>query len=108
MKVTEKDVQYVADLGNLELTDAESKRFLKDLNSILEYIDNLNELDTSNVEPMAQVAARYGGETKSDSERYKYALRADEPRPSLPHEAALQNAPDTDGVYFKVPKVIER
>ena len=42
MKVTEKDVQYVADLANLELTETESKRFLKDLNSILEYIDNLN------------------------------------------------------------------
>ena len=108
MKVTPKDVQYVADLANLELTDAESARFLKDLNSILEYIDNLNELDTANVEPMAQVAARYGGEGKPEAERYKYALRDDELRPCLPHEVALQNAPDTDGVYFKVPKVIER
>jgi aspartyl-tRNA(Asn)/glutamyl-tRNA(Gln) amidotransferase subunit C len=107
MKVTEKDVQYVADLGNVELTEAESKRFLRDLNSILEYIDNLNELDTTNVEPMAQVAARYA-EGKAESERYKYALRPDESRPSLPHDLALQNAPDTDGVYFKVPKVIER
>ncbi len=108
MKVTQKDVQYVADLANLELTETETARFLKDLNSILEYIDNLNELDTTNVEPMAQVAARYGGEGKPEAERYKYALRADELRPSLPHEVALQNAPDTDGVYFKVPKVIER
>lgn len=108
MKVTEKDVQYVAGLANLELTAAESKRFLKDLNSILEYIDTLNELDTANVEPMAQVAARYGAEGKAESERYKYALRADELRPCLDHEAALQNAPDTDGVYFKVPKVIEK
>jgi aspartyl-tRNA(Asn)/glutamyl-tRNA(Gln) amidotransferase subunit C len=108
MKVTEKDVQYVADLANLELTDAEHKRFLKDLNSILDYIDTLNELDTANVEPMAQVAARYGGQGKAEGERYTYALRADELRPSLPHEAALQNAPDTDGKYFKVPKVIER
>ena len=108
MKVTEKDVQYVADLGNVELTDAESKRFLKDMNSILEYIDTLNELDTTSVEPMAQVAARYGSEGQADDKRYQSALRADEPRPSLPHDAALQNAPDTDGVYFKVPKVIER
>jgi aspartyl-tRNA(Asn)/glutamyl-tRNA(Gln) amidotransferase subunit C len=108
MKVTEKDVQYVADLGNLELTEPETKRFLKDLNSILEYIDNLNELDTSNVAPMAQVAARYGGDGKTESERYEHALRPDELRPSLPHDLALQNAPDTDGVYFKVPKVIER
>jgi aspartyl-tRNA(Asn)/glutamyl-tRNA(Gln) amidotransferase subunit C len=108
MKVTEKDVQYVADLANLELTPAENQRVLKDLNSILAYIDNLNELDTSNVEPMAQVAARYGGEGKSEGERYGYALRGDELRPSLPHEKALQNAPDTDGTYFKVPKVIEK
>jgi aspartyl-tRNA(Asn)/glutamyl-tRNA(Gln) amidotransferase subunit C len=108
MKVTEKDVQYVADLANLELTEAESKRFLMDLNSILEYIDNLNELDTTNVEPMAQVAARSGGEGKPEGERYNYALRDDELRPSLPHDIALLNAPDTDGVYFKVPKVIER
>lgn len=108
MKVTEKDVQYVADLANLELTPAESQRFLKDLNSILDYIDTLNELDTANVEPMSQVAARYGGEGKPEGERYNYALRPDELRPSLPHEAALQNAPDTDGTYFKVPKVIER
>ncbi len=108
MKVTEKDVQYVADLANLELTPPEAQRFLKDLNSILDYIDNLNELDTTNVLPMAQVAARYGGEGKPEAERYKYALRPDELRPSLPHDLALQNAPDTDGVYFKVPKVIER
>ncbi len=108
MKVTEKDVKYVADLANLELTEAESKRFLKDLNSVLEYIDTLNELDTTNVAPMAQVAARYGGEGKSEADRYQYALRADELKPCLPHEAALANAPDTDGTYFKVPKVIER
>lgn len=108
MKVTEKDVQYVADLANVELTETETKRFLKDLNSILDYIDNLNELDTSNVAPMAQVATRYGSEGKPESERYKHALRPDELRPSLPHDLALQNAPDTDGIYFKVPKVIER
>lgn len=108
MKVTQKDVQYVADLANLELTEVESARFLKDLNSILDYIDSLNELDTSNVEPMAQVAARYGGEGKPEAERYKYALRPDELQPCLPHDVAMQNAPDTDGTYFKVPKVIER
>ena len=106
MKVTEKDVKYVADLANLELTEAEQQRFLKDLNSILEYIDNLNELDTANVEPMAQVAARYV--SRADGESYTHALRPDELRPSLAHDAAMQNAPDTDGTYFKVPKVIER
>jgi aspartyl-tRNA(Asn)/glutamyl-tRNA(Gln) amidotransferase subunit C len=60
MKVTEKDVSYVADLANLELTDQERQRMLKDLNSILDYIDRLNELDTSDVPSMAQISVRFG------------------------------------------------
>ena len=59
MKVTEKDVAYVADLGNLELTAEERTRMVRDLNSILGHIDSLNELDTTNVPPMAQVSDRY-------------------------------------------------
>jgi aspartyl-tRNA(Asn)/glutamyl-tRNA(Gln) amidotransferase subunit C len=107
--VTDKDVSYVADLAHLELTEDERARMLKDLNSILGYIDRLNELDTANVEPMAQVASRAGegGET-SGTEGFAYAMRADEPRPSLPHEEAMRNAPASDGVFFKVPKVVER
>ena len=62
MKVTEKDVAYVADLANLELTAEERAGMLRDLNSILEYVDRLNELDTSDVPPMAQVSDRYGVE----------------------------------------------
>ena len=58
--VSEKDVSYVADLAHLELTAEERARMLKDLNSILGYIERLNQLDTANVEPMAQVASRYG------------------------------------------------
>ena len=112
MKVTEKDVAYVADLGNLELTEEERARMLRDLNSILDYIDRLNQLDTSNVPPMAQVSDRYGvDESKQGSERFAYASREDLHeglRKSLPHDAALQNAPDSDGTFFKVPKVIER
>jgi aspartyl-tRNA(Asn)/glutamyl-tRNA(Gln) amidotransferase subunit C len=105
--VTEKDVSYVAELANLELTPEERARMLKDLNSILGYIDRLNELDTSNVEPMAQVASRYG-QRQDQADEFLYAMRADEPRPCLPHEEALKNAPETDGTFFKVPKVIER
>jgi aspartyl-tRNA(Asn)/glutamyl-tRNA(Gln) amidotransferase subunit C len=109
MKVTEQDVLRVAELGNLELTDAERTRMVKDLNSILEYIDRLNQLDTSGVEPMAQISDRFGVDgSKSGSARFEYAMRADELRPSLPHEAAVENAPETDGNFFKVPKVIER
>jgi aspartyl-tRNA(Asn)/glutamyl-tRNA(Gln) amidotransferase subunit C len=109
MKVSEKDVQYVEDLANLELTPEERVRMVKDLNSILGYIDRLNELDTSSVEPMAQVSSRYGVDSgKQGGEGYLYAMREDELRPSLEHEAAMSNAPQTDGTFFKVPKVIER
>lgn len=105
--VSDKDVSYVAELANLELTPEERTRMLKDLNSILGYIDRLNELDTSSVEPMAQVASRYG-QRKDEADGFEYAMRPDEPRPCLPHEEALKNAPQTDGTFFKVPKVIER
>src|SRR6476660_7319872 len=102
MKVTEKDVAYVADLANLELTDQERRRMLKDLNSILDYIDRLNELDTSNVPPMTQVLVESGQPVG------KPALRDDVSSPSLLHTDAMKNAPETDGDFFKVPKVIEK
>jgi len=112
MKVTEKDVAYVADLANLELTDEERTGMLRDLNSILDYMDRLNELDTTNVPPMAQVSDRYGvDQAKQGSERFAYASREDileGLRKSLPHEEALANAPDADEDFFRVPKVIER
>jgi aspartyl-tRNA(Asn)/glutamyl-tRNA(Gln) amidotransferase subunit C len=112
MKVTEKDVAYVADLANLDLTDEERSGMLRDLNSILDYVDRLNELDTSNVPPMAQVSTRYGVDpAKQGSERFAYASREDVVeglRKSLPHEEALANAPDADDNFFRVPKVIER
>jgi aspartyl-tRNA(Asn)/glutamyl-tRNA(Gln) amidotransferase subunit C len=112
MKVTEKDVAYVAELANLELTADERAGMLRDLNSILEYIDRLNELDTANVPPMAQVSDRYGvDESKQGSERFAYANREDileGLRKSLPHDEALANAPDADEHFFQVPKVIER
>ena len=109
MKVTEKDVAVVADLANLELTQAERERMLKDLNSILEYIDTLNELDTTNVPPMAQTADRFGTDaSKTGSARFAHVMREDRAGGCLPREAALANAPETDGTFFKVPKVIER
>ena len=112
MKVTEKDVAYVAELANLELSDEERAGMLRDLNSILDYVDRLNELDTSEVSPMAQVSDRYGvDEAKQGSERFAYANREDileGLRKSLPHNEALANAPDADEDFFRVPKVIER
>jgi len=112
MKVSEKDVAYVAELANLELTADERARMLRDLNSILEYVDRLSELDTENVEPMAQVSDRYGVDvSRRGIDRFAYAARDDVKeglRPSLPHEEAVKNAPETDGTFFIVPKVIER
>jgi aspartyl-tRNA(Asn)/glutamyl-tRNA(Gln) amidotransferase subunit C len=112
MKVTEKDVAYVADLANLELTEEERSRMLRDLNSILEYVARLSELNTESVAPMAQVSDRYGvDESRQGSERFAYASRDDVKdglRKSLPHDDAMKNAPDTDGTFFEVPKVIER
>ncbi len=109
MKVTENDVRYVEDLANLELTPVERERMVRDLSSILDYIDQLNELDTSNLEPMAQTSDRFGVDAaKTGTARFEYAMRPDQVRPSLPHEAAVGNAPDTDGTFFKVPKVIDK
>lgn len=112
MKVTEKDVIYVADLANLELTPKERAGMVRDLNSILEYVDRLNALDTTNIEPMAQISDRYGvDESRQGSERFSYASRDDVVeglRKSLSQEEALKNAPDADGTFFRVPKVIER
>jgi aspartyl-tRNA(Asn)/glutamyl-tRNA(Gln) amidotransferase subunit C len=112
MKVTEKDVAYVADLANLELSEDERARMVRDLNSILGHVDTLSELDTRDVPPMAQVSDRYGvDESKQGSERFAYASREDileGLRKSLTHDVALTNAPDSDGTFFKVPKVIER
>jgi aspartyl-tRNA(Asn)/glutamyl-tRNA(Gln) amidotransferase subunit C len=106
MSITEKDVTYVADLANLELTAEERSRFAKDLDSILEYIGRLNELDTTDVPPMAQISDRYS--SGADGNRFVYAQRDDVIQTCLPHEAALQNAPETDGSFFKVPRVIEK
>jgi len=99
VKITEQEVRYVADLANLKLTDPEIARLSKDLDEILTHIDTLNELDTSNVQPMAQVL--YEAEETA-------TLRADRERPPIGNEAALANAPLAGGGYYKVPKVIER
>jgi len=112
MKVTDKDVAYVAELANLELTEEERAGMLRDLNSILQYVERLGELDTSNVPAMAQVSDRYRvDDSKPGTERFASAIREDVLeglRKSLPHQEALANAPDADEEFFRVPKVIER
>jgi aspartyl-tRNA(Asn)/glutamyl-tRNA(Gln) amidotransferase subunit C len=99
VKITEQEVRNVADLANLRLTDTEIARMAHDLDQILEHIDKLNELDVSNVEPMAQVLYE-AGETAT--------LREDIERTILGHQEAVANAPLSTAGYFKVPKVIER
>ena len=99
MALTEKDVRYVAELAHLELTDEEVKKFLPQLDSILQYVQKLNELDTAQVEPMAQV-------TYPASENP--SLRSDQPHKTFEQDEALSNAPEPGGGYFKVPQVIEK
>ena len=99
MTFTEKDVRYVADLANLKLSPGEIVKLTHELGSIVSYMEKLNELDTSNVEPMAQVLFE-AEETAT--------LREDVVRPALPNTVALANAPTSGAGYFKVPRVIER
>jgi aspartyl-tRNA(Asn)/glutamyl-tRNA(Gln) amidotransferase subunit C len=102
MSVSQQDVERVAELANLELTSDEKAGMLRDLNSVLDYFAQLNELDTGSVLPMLQVIGVAEGQERD------LHLRVDEVAPSLNRERVLACAPDTDQVFFKVPKVIER
>jgi len=101
VQVTVEEVERVAELAHLELRPEETPAMLRDLNAILDYVAQLNELDTKGVTPLAQVSELQHGAGVS-------VLRADLPAPSLERAAVMQQAPETDGVFFKVPKVIER
>jgi aspartyl-tRNA(Asn)/glutamyl-tRNA(Gln) amidotransferase subunit C len=100
-KVTVEDVKRVAELAHLELKPEETPAMLRDLNAILDYVAELNELDTSGVVPLAQVSELGDGSGNG-------VLRVDLPVPSLDRAEVLSQAPETDGAFFKVPKVIER
>ncbi len=99
MALTEKDARYVAELAHLELTEEEVKNYLPQLDSILQHMQTLNELDTSQVEPMAQVTYP-AAENPS--------LRSDQPQKTFGADEALANAPEQGTGCFKVPRVIER
>ncbi|MFZ0633035.1 MAG: Asp-tRNA(Asn)/Glu-tRNA(Gln) amidotransferase subunit GatC [Acidobacteriaceae bacterium] len=106
-RVSVENVRRVAELAKVELTAEEETRMRRDLNAILDYVAQLGELDTAQVAPMAQVSevlATQGARVTEESS----VLRADEPRPCLDRAAVMAAAPETDGTYFKVPKVIER
>jgi aspartyl-tRNA(Asn)/glutamyl-tRNA(Gln) amidotransferase subunit C len=100
-KVTVADVERVAELANLQLEPEESHAMLHDLNAILDYVAQLNELDTSGVIPLAQVSELGGANGAAP-------LRPDANVASLDRSAVTAQAPESDGVFFKVPKVIER
>jgi aspartyl-tRNA(Asn)/glutamyl-tRNA(Gln) amidotransferase subunit C len=107
--VTLEDVRRVAELANLDLTADEEPRMQRDLNAILGHIAQLNELDTSDVPAMAQVGEILTGEVRAgETDGAGADLRADAVRPSLDRAAVMAAAPETDGRFFKVPKVIER
>ena len=94
MSVTRKDVEHIAKLARLEFTDEEKATFTHQLNTILAYVEQLNTLDTSNVEPLSHVI------------ELDNAFRDDVLRPGLTQEEALSNAPVKTEKFFKVPKVI--
>ena len=94
MALSEKDVQYVAKLSRLEITPEETAKYTQQLGSILKYIEQLNQLDTSNVEPMAHVLD------------LKNVFRQDEVKPSLTQAQVLSNGPEVQAGHFKVPKII--
>ena len=100
-KVTVEEVERVAELAHLELTPQETAPMVQDLNAILDYVAELNQLDTTGVAPLAQVGEL--GDAASAR-----ALRPDQVEPSLPRAAVMAQAPESDQVFFKVPKVIER
>jgi aspartyl-tRNA(Asn)/glutamyl-tRNA(Gln) amidotransferase subunit C len=94
MPISLEDVEYVANLARLELSEDEKKRFQKELDNIIKYIDQLNELDTENVPTMSHVAL------------LQNVFREDEVLPSLSPDQALANAPEKKDGFFKVPRVI--
>jgi aspartyl-tRNA(Asn)/glutamyl-tRNA(Gln) amidotransferase subunit C len=103
-EVTMDDVRHVATLANLELTAEELPRMARDLNAVLGYIAQLSELATADVAPMAQVGEMLGLSPAAEGE----SLRPDAVKPSVDRAAVMAEAPEADGRFFKVPKVIER
>lgn len=96
MSVTRKDVEYIAQLAKLRFKDEELENFTHQLNEILNYVEKLNELDTTDVEPLNHPIENVN------------VFRNDELKSSVQSESALKNAPDSTEEYFKVPKVINQ
>lgn len=95
MSLTSREVEWVAHLARLQLTEAEREAMTRQLSAILAYFDQLKEVETEGVEPMAHALT------------VENIFRADEPSPSLPVADALTNAPERDGDFYRVPAVLE-
>ncbi|TYP91729.1 aspartyl/glutamyl-tRNA(Asn/Gln) amidotransferase subunit C [Fodinibius salinus] len=95
MSVTKEEVNYVADLARLKLSEDETESLVGDMNQILDHMETLEEVDTSDVEPLEHVV------------ELEYQLRDDKAKEPVSHDDALKNAPDADTDYFRVPRVIE-
>jgi aspartyl-tRNA(Asn)/glutamyl-tRNA(Gln) amidotransferase subunit C len=95
MRISKEDVEHVAKLARLEITEAEREAFSKQLSSILTFMEQLKTLDTEGVEPTATVLEQNN------------VFREDKARPGLPVEQALANAPESENGYFTVPKILE-
>ncbi len=92
--ITKRDVEHVAMLARLELTEAEKEMFTQQLNAILEYADQLKQLDTSEIPPTAHAVPMQN------------VFRADEIKPGLSNEEAVAAAPEAEDGFFKVPKIV--
>ncbi|MHB8844284.1 MAG: Asp-tRNA(Asn)/Glu-tRNA(Gln) amidotransferase subunit GatC [Nitrospirota bacterium] len=95
MKITKQEVEHVAKLARLELSEQEKEKLTDQLSGILTYVETLNSLDTKGIEPTSHVLD------------IKNVMRDDVARPSLPQERALANAPEKAAGHYKVPKIIE-
>ena len=95
MAISIEDVRYIANLARLRFSEDEEERLARDMSAILDYMEKLNKLDTTGVPPMAHVLDLHN------------VFRDDQAASRISREEALQNAPDADGTYFRVPKVIE-
>ena len=96
MKIDHTTVNKLSDLAKLEFDEAASEEIIKDLNNMLSFVDKLNELDTSNIEPLIYMSEEVN------------TLRPDEVKMEISHEEALKNAPKRDSDFFKVPKVLKK
>ena len=95
MKISKEEIEHIAVLARLSLSEEEKELFGSQLSSILDYMGKLNELDTKGIEPTSHVLS------------LSNVMRDDIPRPSIPKEDALMNAPDHTEKFFRVPKIIE-